>query len=202
MSIIEIGYSFRRHGHEYEVVGFRPHVTRFGHEVELVQVVAECTVCGERYGATITRSVARGSHRNSHISRTCPEHRGLGPRWRKPPMLIDAAVTALAERPATFLTARQLAEATGRSASGMGGALIKAFRGQPGNVLKTERGRVLRLQRRGRPTLYLLDTGRRHLARVKREALAAWLTAHAPQTASKPAKRIATWRDAYLALGL
>jgi hypothetical protein len=202
MSNIEIGTTFKRHGHPYEVVGFRPYTPRRGDEIELVRIAGACAVCHEPYSAMITRRVVRGSARHNSITRTCPEHRGMGPRWRRPPLLIDAAVAALADSPGAFMSARQLARATSRSASGMGNALSKAFHGQRGNAIKTDRGRLVRCRGRGHPTLFLLDTSRRHLARVKREALAVWQAAHVPQKASKPTKRIVTRLDAYRALGL
>jgi hypothetical protein len=147
----------------------------------------------------------------------------MGPRWRRPPLLIDAAVAALAERPATFLTARDLAEATGRSASGMGNALRRALSGR--DVVKTKRGRLVRRVGRGQTSaMYLLiPRGERRAATVERAAWAEWrrgvleataaarvakLAAtrarrQARKSAIEPAaKRIVTLADAYAALGL
>jgi hypothetical protein len=76
---IEIGTTFTRHGLEYQVAGFRPHVTRSGREIELVKLASECSVCGGGFTTTATRSAVRGSARHNGITRTCPEHRGLGP---------------------------------------------------------------------------------------------------------------------------
>lgn len=99
------------------------------------------------------------------------------PRWRRPPPLIDAAVVALAERRGQFLSARQLAEATGRSASGMSNALSRAFCGQHGNAIKTARGRLVRRPGRSHlPTLYLLaPAGKPLSAAAGRVASTEWL---------------------------
>jgi len=174
----KIGDTFRRHGQQFEIAGFRPHVTRRGKPIELVEVLSRCNVCDKWYGATTTRSGVRGL-KGYTVTRTCSLHRGLGPRWRKPPPLIDAIPAALAERPGAFMSVADLAKACGRAEPSIRGALNKAFKSARGDVIMLTKGRIFRRRGGGLPQLYmLLSRGTSRSAKAERDALAMYNRAH------------------------
>jgi hypothetical protein len=67
------GDTFMHGGHRYEVVGVSRYRTEAGCARLLVTLTARCEVCGESYQVTTGRTP-------TWIPRTCPLHRGRGPR--------------------------------------------------------------------------------------------------------------------------
>jgi hypothetical protein len=67
------GDTFMHGGHRYEVVGVSRYRTEAGCARLLVKLSSRCEVCGESYQVTTGRTP-------TWIPRTCPLHRGRGPR--------------------------------------------------------------------------------------------------------------------------
>lgn len=67
------GDTFTHNGHPYEVAGVSRYRTEDGRTRQVVTLTARCEICGESYQVTTGRAP-------SWIPRTCPTHRGRGPR--------------------------------------------------------------------------------------------------------------------------
>jgi hypothetical protein len=71
-----LGYVFRQRGQVYEVVGFAPYTTRYGLDIELLELAGWCAVCGRLFFSTASKKRCRAGRKGKGLLRTCEAHRG------------------------------------------------------------------------------------------------------------------------------
>jgi hypothetical protein len=72
---ITLGYTFRLGEQEYECVGFRDHITRFGQQIALAVLRSHCPECGAAFEFTSTKTRVR---QREVIRRRCDAHKRPG----------------------------------------------------------------------------------------------------------------------------